>query len=222
MGELQIDLKINKSYIWIYFIIFYVLWSVRELWIVQYLDLMDSVPRAITSAIIKIVIWIIPVILMAKIIEKSNPTSYLGLRSNFKKSFKWICWVFLVFIFYAILNITVLDNNIDFHIGFDEWLNVFILVGITEEIVFRGFILKKLMDSFRFWIANTITSFLFVSIHFPIWIHKGLFLFPDILITSINVFVLSAIFGYIYKKTSSIWSVIIIHSFYNLLVLIFY
>lgn len=154
--------------------------------------------------------------------EKSNPTSYLGLRPNFKKSFKWICWVFLVFIPYVILNITVLDNNIDFHIGFDEWLNVFLLVGITEEIVFRGFILKKLMDSFKFWKANTITSLLFVSIHFPIWIHKGLFLFPDILITSINIFVLSAIFGYIYKKTSSLWSVIIIHSFYNLLVLIFY
>lgn len=183
---------------------------------------MDSVPRAITSAIIKIVIWVIPVILLAKIMEKSNPNSYLGLRPNFKKSFKWICWVFLVFISYVILNITVLDNNIDFHIGFDEWLNVFLLVGITEEIVFRGFILKKLMDSFKFWIANTITSFLFVSIHFPIWIHKGLFVFPDILITSINIFVLSAIFGYIYKKTSSLWSVIIIHSFYNLLVLIFY
>ncbi|MFL0506780.1 CPBP family intramembrane glutamic endopeptidase [Ureibacillus sp. 179-F W5.1 NHS] len=183
---------------------------------------MESVPRAITSAIIKIVIWVIPVILLAKVIDKTDPFSFLGLRHNFKKSLKWIYWVFLVFILYILLNITVLDNKINLHIGFDEWLNVFLLVGITEEIVFRGFILNKLMDSFRFWIANTITSLLFVLIHFPIWIYKGLFAFHYILSSSITIFVLGALFGYVYKKTSSLWLVIIIHSFYNLLVLIFH
>ncbi|QGS69937.1 CPBP family intramembrane metalloprotease [Oceanobacillus sp. 143] len=123
---------------------------------------------------------------------------------------------------YVVLNLTILENNIDFQIGFGEWLNTILLVGITEEIVFRGFLLRKLRDSFRFWIANTITALLFVSIHFPIWFYKGLLEFPYILNPIITTFVLGIIFGFIYKKSKSLWSVIIIHSLYNLLVSLFY
>lgn len=78
------------------------------------------------------------------------------------------------------------------------------------------------MDSFRFWIANTITALLFVLIHFPIWFYKDLFEFPYILSSILTVFVLGIIFGVVYKKSNSLWSVIIIHSLYNLLVLLFY
>ena len=189
---------------------------------VQYLDLMDPVPRAITSATIKIVIWVIPVILLVKIMEKSKPFSYLQLRHNFRKCLKWTGWGSLVLIFYFVINLTVLENSIDLQIGFNKWLNTILLVGITEEIVFRGFLLRKLMDSFRFWIANTITALLFVSIHFPIWFYKNLFEFPDILSSLVTVFLLGIIFGIVYKKSNSLWSVIIIHSLYNLLVSIFY
>lgn len=144
------------------------------MWFVQHLNLMDSFPRAITSAMIKIVIWVLPVILLVKIFDKSEPFSYLGLRFHFRNGLKWAGWVSLVFItFCLVLNIAVLGNNIDFQIGFDEWLNTILLAGITEEIVFRGFLLRKLMDSFSFWKANTITSLLFVSIHFPICETKG-------------------------------------------------
>ncbi|MCR8656876.1 CPBP family intramembrane glutamic endopeptidase [Paenibacillus endoradicis] len=212
----------NKKYIWVYFIIFYALWWVKELWLVQYLDLMDPVSRAITSATIKIVIWVIPVILLVKFIEKSKPFSYLQLHHNFRKGLKWTCYVSLALIFYfLIINLIVLKNNIDFQIGINGWLNTILLVGITEEIVFRGFLLRKLMDSYRFWKANTITALLFVLIHFPIWFYKGLFEFPYILSSILTVFVLSIIFGFVYKKSNSLWSVIIIHSFYNLLVVLF-
>jgi len=217
------DLKVNKNYIWRYFIAFFALWCIRELWLVQYLDLMDSVPRAISSAVIKVVVWIIPVLILVKVIENANPFSYLGLRHNFRNGLKWTFYVSLLFIsYFIILNFTVLHTNIDFRIGFNELLNTILLVGITEEIVFRGFLLKKLMDSFKFWVANTITSVLFVSIHFPIWFYKGLFEFPYILTASLTAFILSVIFGYVYKKSGSLWSVIVIHSLYNLLVSLFY
>ncbi|GAM12182.1 CAAX amino terminal protease family [Mesobacillus selenatarsenatis SF-1] len=222
MGEFLIDLKVNKNYIWVYFIAFYTLWCIRELWLNLYLDSIDSVPGAVTSAIIKIIIWVIPVILLVIIMEKRNPFSYLGLLYNVKNGLKWIGWASLVLLFYSILNITLLKNSIDFQLELREWLNVVLLVGITEEIVFRGFLLRKLMDSFRFWIANAITALLFVSIHFPIWFYKGQFEFPYIFSSILTVFVLGIIFGFIYKKSKSLWSVIIIHSLYNLLVSLFY
>ncbi|ATP40487.1 CPBP family intramembrane metalloprotease [Solibacillus sp. R5-41] len=217
------DLKVNKNYIWVYFIIFFALWCIRELWLVQYLDLMDSIPRAITSAVIKVVIWIIPVLLLVKVMEKGVPLSYLGLRHNFKNGLKWTAWASLIFVsYFIVLNFTILDNNVDFQIGFNEWINTILIVGLTEEIVFRGFLLRKLMDSFKFWIANTITSILFVLIHFPIWFYKGLFELPYFLTASLTVFILGIIFGYVYKKSGSLWSVIVIHSLYNLLVSLFY
>ena len=223
-GEFLIATKSNKNYIWLYFIAFFSLWSIRELWLVQYLDLMDPVPRAITSATIKIAIWVIPVILFVKLVDKVEPFSYLGLRHNLRNGLKWTGWVSLVLLFYVVLKITVLGDTIDFQLEFNEWLNVVLLVGITEEIVFRGFLLRKLMESFKFGIANTITSLLFVSIHFPIWIYKGEFEFSNLLVnmsTILSIFVLSILFGIIYKKSNSLWTVIIIHSLYNLIVLIF-
>lgn len=223
MGEFYIDLKVNRNTIGVYFIIFYALWCIRELWLVQYLELLDSVPKAIASAIIKIVIWILPVIILVKVKDRIEPFSYLGLRHNFRKGLKWAGWASLVLIsYFVVLNFTILDQSVDFGIGFNEWLNTILLVGITEEIVFRGFLLRKLMDSFRFLIANTITALLFVSIHFPIWIYKGLFEFPYILGSIVTAFVLGMTFGFVYKKSNSLWSVIIIHSLYNFLVSIFY
>ena len=217
------ELKVNRNYVWVYFITFFALWCIRELWLVQYLDMLDSIIRSIISAIFKIVIWVIPVLLLVKYMEKTNPLSYLGLRHNFGKGLKWTALVSLaLIIFFVVLNLTLLKSDISFQIGFNELLNTIILVGVIEEIVFRGFLLRKLMDSYRFWIANTITALLFASIHFPIWFYKGLFEFPYILSSILTVFVLGIIFGFVYKKSNSLWSVIIIHSLYNLLVLLFY
>lgn len=214
---------VHKNYIVVYFIVFILIWGIREVQITPYLNLLDPFSTAVVSAVIKIIIWVIPVILLVKIVEKSDPFSYLGLRYNFKKGLKWAGWISIILVTYFILlNLVVLKNDIVFNMSFNEWLNTILLVGITEEIVFRGFLLRKLMESFRFWKANTITSLLFVSIHFPIWFYKGLFEFPHVLSSIVTVFILGIIFGYIYNKTNSLWSVIIIHSLYNLLVSIFY
>lgn len=217
-----IETKLYRNYIWIYFLLFFSFWSIRELWLAQYLEAMEPVSQALTAAVIKIVIWVVPVILFVMIVEKKNLLSYLGLNRYFKRGLKWAGWTCLALVIYFIvLNFVVLQNNITVNIDFNEWLNTIILVGFIEEIVFRGFLLKKLTETFMFWTANTITSILFVSIHFPIWFYNGLFEFPYIVGPMITAFILGFIFGFIYKITNSLWSVIVIHSVYNLLVALF-
>ncbi|WP_376752497.1 CPBP family glutamic-type intramembrane protease [Rummeliibacillus suwonensis] len=61
------------------------------------------------------------------------------------------------------------------------------------------------------------TSLLFLLIHYPIWIHNREFFHFG---THIYIFLLSLVFGFIYKKTGSIWSVVLLHSFYDLFVTI--
>lgn len=212
----------KKHYIWLYFIGLLIVWSARELWLVQYINLMPPVPAAVTSAVVKIVIWIIPVFCLIKVVEKRNPSSYLGLTHHVDKGLKWAGWFTLALaVCFLMANVLILGNSIKLDLEFDEWLNTIIIVGISEEIVFRGFILNKLLERIQFWKANIITSLLFVPIHFPIWMYEGLFQFPYVFGASVNVFVVGVLFGYVYKKTGSLWSVIIIHSMYNLFVTVF-
>ncbi|WP_186725754.1 CPBP family intramembrane glutamic endopeptidase [Rummeliibacillus sp. SL167] len=63
-----------------------------------------------------------------------------------------------------------LINKETFHflLPLDSYLDGFLIVGITEEMVFRGFILKEINSRISFWKANGITSLLFLLIHYPI------------------------------------------------------
>jgi membrane protease YdiL (CAAX protease family) len=44
----------------------------------------------------------------------------------------------------------------------------FLVIGITEEMVFRELILKEINRMMSFWKANVITSLLFLLIHYPV------------------------------------------------------
>lgn len=162
-----------------------------------------------------------PVVLLIKYKEDWDPLSYLKLRS-FKEGVGWTVGVSIFFIVVIVfLNGILLNREVSFQMGFHTLLNTVLLVGLIEEIVFRGFILRKLMDVYQFWKANIITAALFTVIHFPIWFYKGLFASPGIAGTILTIFVLGWMFGAVYKKSNSLWSVIIIHSLYNFLVVIF-
>ena len=43
-------------------------------------------------------------------------------------------------------------------------------IGFIEEIPYRGFMLRKFGERMDFWLANLITSLLFLAIHLPGWI----------------------------------------------------
>lgn len=76
---------------------------------------MDPFFRAITSAFIKIIIWIIPVFLLVKVVERRNPSSYLGLSHNFNKGLKWAGWVSLALAtYFIVVNLLILKNEIYF------------------------------------------------------------------------------------------------------------
>lgn len=105
-----------------------------------------------------------------------------------------------------------------FQLPLDRYIDVFLVVGITEEMVFRGIILKEFIKRISFRKANVITALLFLLIHYPIWIHNGKFFHFG---SHIYIFLLGVVFGYIYRKTGSLWSVVILHSFYDLFIIIF-
>lgn len=76
-----------------------------------------------------------------------------------------------------------------------------ILNPITEEIIFRGFILGRLLERYRPMLAIMISAGLFGAFHFNM--------------SFLGAFVHGLIFGFLMIRTSSIYAVILIHGLYN-------
>ena len=111
---------------------------------------MNPIFAAIVTAIVKITIWIFPVFLLVGTFEGKDPISYLGLKTNLQKGLKWAIWITLAMALYFIISGIAMDLEFDLNLGWDFWLNTFIFVGLTEETVFRGYILRKLMIGYKF------------------------------------------------------------------------
>ena len=215
--------KNNLKPIVAYIIMFFIIWSVYEIMISTNIkDIYSDNLNIFSNFIIKSLIWILPVYLYLKFYDKKNPISYLKLDKNIKKGLMGALILSLFFTFYHFTRINLLGSlKVEFNLDLYILLNTILLAGIAEEIVFRGFLLRKLWTNSSFKIAIVSSSLLFVFIHYPIWFVRGRTLSIDFLIGSFYIFVLGLLQGYIYKKTNSLWACIISHSFHNFIMNIF-
>ncbi len=193
--------------------LFYLVWTIKELWLIEYIYKFGDVISPLLEAVVKSIIWIVPVWLYINYYLCTNPISYLKMNVNVKKGLSLgiflsfllgICLILEAFIFN--------DVSFRFQLSFDDYLNTFVMAGLAEEIVFRGLILQELNKRLAFWKSNVITAILFLVIHYPIWIYNDIIFHFG---SHIYVFLIGLLFGYIFKKTNSLWSVVLIHAFHN-------
>ncbi|WP_027339239.1 CPBP family intramembrane glutamic endopeptidase [Halonatronum saccharophilum] len=203
-----------------YIIVFFITWSIYEIGVATYIQAnYPEYVHTLSKAIIKVLVWILPVFLYLKLYDKVRPLSYLRLKENVKEGLMGAISLSLFFLFYTLLRINILGTlMVDFNLGIHGWLNVVLLAGFTEEIVFRGFLLRKLWEMISFKRAMIISSFLFLVIHFPIWYVRGMGGIADFLFASLYLFVIGLLQAYVYKKTDSLWACIISHSLHNFIV----
>lgn len=202
-------------YFSIYFILFYAVWALYRTFLYSSINEFGFVGDLV-HALVKIVVWAVPVFLYIKCIDKKSPLSYTRINVNVGRGLLIGAGIGLLYIGVNILKaFFIMKKGISFDLNLDTILNVVIITGITEEIVFRGFLMNKIEAFVEFWGANVITAVLFVTIHFPIWIMEG----KGISIMNIvTVFALGVLFGYTYKKTNSLWTSILLHATNNFVV----
>lgn len=80
-------------------------------------------------------------------------------------------------------------------------------IAISEEIVFRGYILNNLMQSFNKWVALLISSLLFTLFHLS---NPGISTIP-----LATLFVGGVLFGINYIYTKNLWFSILLHFSWN-------
>ena len=88
-------------------------------------------------------------------------------------------------------------------------LGIFIMIAFSEEIVFRGYILNNLLQSFNKWIALGISALLFMLAH----IDANSIGFLPLL----NIFLAGILLGLNYVYTKNLWFAIFLHFSWNFL-----
>ncbi|TYQ16651.1 UNVERIFIED_CONTAM: hypothetical protein Cloal_3218 [Acetivibrio alkalicellulosi] len=204
-----------------YTFLFFLVWTVYELLFRPQLAMFDTIFLMILHRGLKVLVWTVPVFIILKFVYKEAPLIVLRLTSNLKKGFKWGFLIGAIITAYLLIRSCLLGQfKLNLHINLEYLIGAVILIGITEEVVFRGFILQKLMEWNGFWRSNLITAVLFLLIHYPSWYMNQRLAMPGVLWNSIYLILFSMLQGYLLKKSKSLWSCMLVHSINNLMVVI--
>ena len=216
--------KGNLTYgkIAIYMVVFFLVWSVRELVIRPvFLNQLDGIMFQVVESAIKIVIWTVPAVLL---IKHFKADMLISLKEMFTNQPPWLMAFGYIALAGAIplVNGLLMGDGLQIRADFDpvRLIGAVLIVGITEELIFRGFLLNGLLKKMKMEFAIAIDAVLFTLIHYPVWIYRG-FDLTTILTSSISVAILSVLFAHSFIKTKSIWVPIIMHMIYNLLLAMF-
>jgi membrane protease YdiL (CAAX protease family) len=146
--------------------------------------------------------------------EKTNPLVYLKLNKNILKGILWGAAIGGSIFLFNVLASYLMIGKVLFNgrISEELWIKAILLVGLSEEVLFRGFILQKVSNIFGFWTGNLVSAFLFLLIHIPGWIMTNNMQSPMNMITLV---LLGLIFGFVLKKSNSLWGSMVAHSINN-------
>ena len=197
-----------------YLILFYGLWIVWVCLIYPPMQALgtETLRYALTNIAARLLIWVIPVFLYLLFIDHVHPVAYLKLNHHWKRGILLGLALSLLNFLGMLLRFGPPHPSTQF-VTWNSILSTSILIGLFEEIAFRGFILQKLQENFRFWISNLLSSLLFLSIHLPGWIMLHALMWSNV----ISIFVLGVIFAIIFYYSKTLWSSSITHSFNNFL-----
>jgi membrane protease YdiL (CAAX protease family) len=215
--------KLGVLHIAIYLVIFFALWSIRELIIRPvFLDTLDGVVFQMAETVIKLLVWTLPAVLLIKRYQDDMLISLKEMFTNKPTLFKdasVLAVVFIVPLVQAWLSFGKLEIHVDFQPI--PLISSVIFIGITEEMVFRGFLLNATLKKMKLWPAIILNAVLFLLIHFPFWIYLG-FDISTFLGSCVSVAGLGALFAFAFVKTKNILIPIALHMSYNLLLALFF
>ena len=187
-----------------------------------------KMPEWFDEFIAKPIVFVLPVFYYIKKFDKKSVLNYLNLKPKLKEiffDFFYGLGIGLVFLTTAVA-VSYFRTGKLFLIGKLPSTNQFLTIlaislatGITEEILSRGFVLKKLYEESKNVLSSTFfASLLFFFLHVPI-------LFANIKITGNMLLMfmatdmlLSMVNGLIFLQKKSLTIPIFIHAFYNIII----
>jgi len=215
----------NKALI-IYIIAFYTIWALFEFCGKPVIN--DLFPGIVSSEIvnevvIKNLVWILPASLL---VHHYKDDVCIKLKEMFTTKVKWLHYlpVFLLFVLYPLVNAYRMKGSLSLSSDFGAKQVIdFSFVGITEEMVFRGWLLNAMVgkDKKNQWKAILLSSLLFVAIHIPTWIIHGEFAGAFLHFGFVTIIILSVIFSITFLKSRNILVPVALHMIWDFLLSMF-
>ncbi len=192
-----------------YLLLFFSLWTGWVLWVYPLMQALGTMTLAyaLLNITLRLLVWVLPVFLYLRCIERVQPFEYLKLTQHWRRGILVGLALSLVNFFGMLLRFGPPHLSTEY-ITWNSILSTSILIGFIEEIPFRGFILQKLQETQPFWRANLLSSLLFLGIHLPGWIA----LHQLTLSGAITIFLIGVILAAAFHYSQSLWSSIIAHS----------
>ena len=216
---------IKKTVILLYIILFYAIWTYFELFVKDFLDsviINENLCQFVKSGVIKNIVWTLPAIILVK--HYKNDMN-ISLKEMFNVRCNWVTHlpIFAVFTVYLLVGALITNGKITIvdEFGIDKIIIV-LFVGLTEEMVFRGWLLNATIEDDRKWKGIIINAIMFLVIHFPVWIHDGIFISNFASFSFLCVPVLSVIFSWLFIKSRNILIPIILHMYWDLMMFMLY
>lgn len=214
----------KKTALIVYTVVFYAIWTAFELIVKDSLNLAiknEILCQFVKSGIIKNLVWTLPAIAL---IRRFKSEVYITLKEMFttKIRFQHYLPVFLIFTV-VVLAVSILEKgklNVAESFGAEEIIIV-LFVGLTEEMVFRGWLLNSTIREDKKWFSIILNAAMFLFIHFPTWIHTGTFISNFVSFQFLGIIALSLVFSCTFLKSKNILVPITLHMYYDLLVFMF-
>jgi uncharacterized protein len=166
-----------------------------------------SLRYAVVHLTIRVLCWVVPVWLYLRYVDGVEPLEYLKLKQNVRRGLVVALVLTIVNVLGTLLRFGVPHPSLS-RVTWNSILGTSLLVGVVEEIPYRGFMLQKLAERMPFWRANVITSALFLAIHLPGWMALHTFRTGS----AITIFAFGLIMAVAFKFTGSLWAPIVTHS----------
>jgi len=194
------------------YIFIFVLWGLYRL--------IFRLPEDIEEIILKPLLWLGPTFYIVFKIEKRKFSSLGYSVKNFLPDVgKGLLFGILFLLFGFSLNYL--------NYGYFSWQNLpprefllpalilSLITAISEETVFRGYLMNRLAEVTKSWgAANLISSVGFALIHLPIVIFVFHYSLPQVFIFLTLVFLSSLGSGLLFSWTRTIWASVLIHVFW--------
>ncbi len=209
----------------VYFLLFYAVWAVYHVWIAPFLTAQissDWLCSLVANGIFKNLIWTLPA---AILLCRFSGDVYATPKECFSWNRNQLPWllVFPFFAVYLLFGAYRLHGSLQILPDFGlSSVIVVLFVGLTEELVFRGWLLNLTYSESHKEIAIGINAVLFLMIHFPKWMMDGTFFSNFAHFGFISILLLSVLFSVIFVKTKSLLLPIGLHMFWDFLMMMVY
>ena len=199
---------------------FFGVWTLWEFWGKDPVNAAFSnevLAQLVKSGLVKNLVWTLPALLL---LRRFRERMAIPPEKMFTAKVRWgrLLPLFLALTLWVLAGAFLQKGRLAVSDGFGaEELVIVLFVGLTEETVFRGWLLNAAVPLLGQWPAILCNAGLFLAIHFPVWLHTGVFLANFANFGFAGILILSVIFSLAFLRGGSILVPLALHMYWDLL-----